>query len=115
MKKLFLVFCVSLFALSACKNNDLPEHILSQEKMLPIMVDLHIAEETIDVRNLNFDSSRVLYHSVYKPAVLKKHNVKLADFDSSFVYYERNIEHMNDLYQRVIDTLSLRYSIKKIQ
>lgn len=79
------------------------------------MIDIHIAEEVLQAKNIHFDSSRVLFHSVYKPSVLKKHNVDLAVFDSSFVYYERNVEHMDKLYQRVVDSLAFRYSIKKIQ
>ena len=93
----------------------MPSDVLSEEKMLSIMIDMHIAEEVLQTKNIHFDSSRVLFHSVYKSSILKKYNVDLATFDSSFVYYERNVEHMDKLYQRVIDSLAFRYSINKIE
>lgn len=115
MKKLLFVFVSLSFLLNACKNEDIPDNLLSQDEMLPIVVDLHIAEEVIQSYHWNYDSSRVMFHSVYKPEVLKKYNVELAQFDSSYIYYERNVLLMNKLYERVIDTLSLRVSRKKLQ
>ncbi len=115
MKKLLFVFISVSFLLNSCTNQSLPEGILSQDEMLPIVVDLHIAEEVIQSYNWNYDSSRVMFHSVYKKEILKKHNVDFAQFDSSYVYYERNVELMNKLYERVVDTLSLRVSMKKLQ
>lgn len=103
MKKAFLslvaVFCVSLF-LASCKPS-LPSDVLSKSKMTDILFDYHLA--LVMARdNGGGDNTKAL---AYREAVLKKHDVTSAEFDSSMVYYMRHTELLEAVYKDLADRM----------
>lgn len=93
-----LKYCIAflvLFLLTTCSK--VPDHILPEKKMQEVIIDMHLAESIIssDYKRYNNDSiKKVLFNSVFT-----KHGISQADYDSSLVWYARNL----DIYLQVYD------------
>lgn len=101
MKKLMicLVAVVALlFCVSSCKPS-LPGGVLSKGKMTDILYDYHLALAMAHMDD-NGDKGQSL---AYREAVLRKHDVTSAEFDSSMVYYMRHTELLEDVYKDLTD------------
>ena len=88
-----LIFCVS-----SCKPS-LPSGVLSKGKMTDILYDYHLALAMAHMDD-NGDKGQSL---AYREAVLRKHDVTSAEFDSSMVYYMRHTELLEDVYKDLTD------------
>lgn len=86
-----------LFMMSACDSRGKKKH-LSQGKMESILYDYHMADA---ISGMDYDYRDTLRMRVYKQAVLKKHGVSEADFDSSMVYYTRHADQLYKIYERL--------------
>lgn len=83
-----------------------PENLLSKNKMVEMLVDIHIAEATYQnmrgrdtiVRN---SSSANFYYSI-----LEKHEVVDSVFEKSFVYYAAFPKEFEKIYRDVTNKLS---------
>ena len=101
MKK-FMICLVAvmalLFSVSSCKPS-LPSGVLSKGKMTDILYDYHLALAMAHMDD-NGDKGQSL---AYREAVLRKHDVTSAEFDSSMVYYMRHTELLEDVYKDLTD------------
>jgi hypothetical protein len=91
----------------ACSSSDGPEGLLEQEKMVDIMIDIHMAEAAIQDLRLEKDSAQRVY-TVQEKYIFKKHAVSDTDFLASYNYYIEHPEQLETIYTAIIDTLSLR-------
>lgn len=101
MKKLMICLVAVmalLFCVSSCKPS-LPSGVLSKGKMTDILYDYHLALAMAHMDD-NGDKGQSL---VYREAVLRKHDVTSAEFDSSMVYYMRHTELLEDVYKDLTD------------
>lgn len=101
MKKLMICLVAVmalLFCVSSCKPS-LPSGVLSKGKMTDILYDYHLALAMAHMDD-NGDKGQSL---AYREAVLKKHDVTSAEFDSSMVYYMRHTELLEDVYKDLTD------------
>lgn len=93
---------ISVFAIS-CSNHR--HEILSPEKMIDVLTDMHIADALgadYDLRksNIRFDSTTI-YTNLFK-----KHQVSKAQLDSSMVFYSQQPELFMQMYDEVFARLS---------
>ena len=101
MKKLMICLVAVmalLFCISSCKPS-LPSGVLSKGKMTDILYDYHLALAMAHMDD-NGDKGQSL---AYCEAVLRKHDVTSAEFDSSMVYYMRHTELLEDVYKDLTD------------
>ena len=101
MKKLMICLVAVmalLFCVSSCKPS-LPSGVLSKGKMTDILYDYHLALAIAHMDD-NGDKGQSL---AYREAVLRKHDVTSAEFDSSMVYYMRHTELLEDVYKDLTD------------
>ena len=96
---MLVVVSLLLGSMVSCKPS-LPHDILSKGKMTDILYDYHIALAMAQADN---DNARSI---AYKEAVLKKHDVTEAEFDSSMVYYMRHTELLHDVYKDLGDRMN---------
>ena len=62
-----LCLCSITFISCSKKEEKIPENILSKEKMIAVMVDVQVAEASIQNRNLNMtDSTKLIAAGFYK-------------------------------------------------
>ena len=84
-----------LAVLCSCKPS-IPRDVIDPDDMEDILYDYHLADAAA---NLNSDSTRFYNARLYQLAVLKKHGVTEAQFDSSMVYYTRHTEKLYAIYE----------------
>ena len=95
LSKLLLIGGIAV--LYACKPS-IPRDVIQPDDMEEILYDYHLADAAAD---LHSDSSRIYNIRLYQLAVLKKHGVTEAQFDSSMVYYTRHTERLYAIYERL--------------
>jgi hypothetical protein len=111
VKKLIFIFLL----LSACVEPEKPPaNLLTKEQMIAILTDIHIAESKVNMMNLrSYDSMQVLYRKL-ESDIYKKHRVDTAVYNVSYRYYLENMQLMDEIYAALVDSLSLRESLGKI-
>lgn len=91
---------VAFAALSACKPQ-VPDKFIQPGKMEDILYDYHLAQAMAIYQQNTDESKRDYDRTLYFAAVLDKHGVTRADFDSSLVYYYTRADRFADIYKRV--------------
>ena len=108
MKKSFLILLVGLL-LQACTSpvEPAPADIIPEKKMTAILVDIHIAESRIENMGLPYDTGAVYYQQLQQQ-IFKKHQVAPDKFFKSYDYYVRNVSELDKIYEKVVDSLSVK-------
>ena len=107
-KKILLVLVIGLFY--ACSQDAPPKGLLSQDKIVEVLVDIHMAEGLASSLPIPFDSSRKIYPILEKEVFLK-HDIPDSVFMESFEYYLRDAKVMEEIYSRTIDSLTIKEKI----
>lgn len=90
-----------LVAFASCKPS-LPSNIISESKMEDLLYDYHLAQAMANA-DPGKDGGNAF---AYQAAVLKKHGVSQAEFDSSMVYYMRHTELLKGIYENLADRMN---------
>ncbi|MGB3947726.1 MAG: DUF4296 domain-containing protein [Bacteroidia bacterium] len=85
------------------KSISIPETTLSKEKMIDVMLDIHISEATMNMTPINRNVSDTPVPGI---DVLKKNNISKEQFDESFIFYTQHPVLLNEIYDQVMDSLS---------
>jgi len=99
-QRIFILTLLFLLLLSACSKK-----VLSEKQMEDVLFDIHIADAMIGDNYYDFSSEekkRELYASVFK-----KHGITQQQFDTSLVWYGRNL----DKYLAIYTKLDKRYAV----
>lgn len=103
LKRIIILGFAFLIA-SAC--NKRPEGVLSDKEMVGLIADMEVAESYLQTHNHSYynDSTRdkVLQY------ILDRHGLDKAGFDSTMVWYGRNIDEYRDLLSKVDKELQHR-------
>lgn len=99
-KNCIIVLCfVTLVALLSCKPR-VPSGYIQPGDMENILYDYYIADGMANCED--GDAQEQAYNNgLYKLAVLKKHGVTQAEFDSSLVYYARHADRLHSIYENI--------------
>jgi len=86
-----------------------PAQLLPKEKMVSLLVQLHLLEARVEASRLPPDSARALFQA-QKQALLWKNDVSVPDslLERSYRYYAVNNKDIDEIYKAVIDSLELR-------
>jgi len=98
----FISFLLFLFLLPACRK---PSWVLSEKQMEDLLFDIHLADAEISNSFIDFRTEKQkqdLYASVFE-----KHKITQEQFDTSLVWYGKNLSKFLEIY----DKLNERYSI----
>lgn len=96
---------VSIFLIfAACSNR--PKGVLDQEDMVNLLTDMHKLDGVLIERGIMFsnDSTKTKYYNF----VFAKYEITKANFDSSLVWYTKNPQEFNNVYNKVLINLSLQ-------
>lgn len=69
-----------------------PSELIQKEKMSIVLTDILLTESVAYNLEVKKDSQKVMFHKHYKPAVLLKHGISSAIFDSSINFYMKHPE-----------------------
>ena len=93
---LVLTLCSLLLILSGCR----PKGILHSWELRALLYDLHRMDALLQVSGKQYESDEV--RNIYYAAVLEKHGVTQAQFDSSLVWYTAHPQLFDKIYPKVI-------------
>jgi hypothetical protein len=91
--------------LISCEENTKPKGLLSQDKMVNVLIDIQITEGIASALPIAYDSSQVLYKLLEKE-VFMKHQVEDSVFTESLRYYLQYPAIMDKMYAQIIDSLA---------
>ena len=91
-------------AMVSCKPT-VPSRYIQPDEMEDLLYDLHIAQAMANEAG-HKDGKAGYQQNLYFAAVLEKHGVTKAEFDSSLTYYYIRADRFNDMYKRVVERLS---------
>ena len=115
--RLFAFWLLSFLAVSCGEKQDIPssekaissDSIISGDKMVHILADVHIAEAAMLVdRNEGQEVSGrpdFLYQGIFK-----KHHISRARYDENLRFYSQNPAKMIKMYEKVIAEIETRES-----
>ena len=107
--KQHLSLCLILFFIAACVSCSkpkpvIPDGVLSQKEMIPVLVDIHIAQSATGLYDPE-DSVKYTMNELL-PYILKIHHIEKVKYDSTISFYTRHPEIMQQMYEEVINELS---------
>ncbi len=108
--KLWILGC--LLCAACGKGDEKPEHVLSKEQMVALMIDAQIAQTRVDNLHLKKDSAQKVYDQ-YQAYLLEEHTIKDTVFYESLQYYLNRPNDMNLIHEGILDTLNFR--LQKIE
>nr|WP_262895406.1 DUF4296 domain-containing protein [Penaeicola halotolerans] len=97
----------------ACKESKTPKGLVPSDKMVSVLIDIHLLESKLGMLSITRDSAQVLYKELEKE-IFQKHQVEEAVYRRSFTYYMEDIQAMDKIYDAVIDSLSDENSKNKV-
>ena len=110
VKKVFLLAVTTL--LVACSSDaTMPDYVLSEEKMVQVLIDVRIAEGKVNALSIPADSSQALFEYIEKK-IFQEHGVDSLDYLKSYEYYMLDSEKFMRITDIVIDSLKVR--LKKV-
>ena len=92
----FILLFLSILFLLSCGR---PSWVLSEKQMENVLFDVHIADAEISDNYMDFrteQQKQELYASVFK-----KHNITREQFDTSLVWYGKNLSKYLEIYNRL--------------
>lgn len=101
-----------LLCLVACENSkkSAPNNLIQKNQMVDLITELHLAEAKVQNMGYRSSDSSFLVYEKLQLEVLQKHKVSKADYDSSYAFYSRNLKEFDEIYAKVVDSLSLKES-----
>jgi hypothetical protein len=114
MKKyLFVPFLVLVLFSCEEKPSQIPLDVLPVDKMVQVLIDIHLMEGTFAQKNLPRDTAVFLFKQ-YEKDLFRKHNISDSTYKKSFHFYSAHPEIMDKIYEQVVDSLSLREGQKRL-
>ena len=106
MKKFISILFLSSLILISCSKNEekIPADIISKDKMVQVMVDIHLAEARSQM-GTPFNDVKAQKQSYYK-FIFKKHKISYEQLRKSLNYYSAHPEIFSEVYDEVITELS---------
>lgn len=108
MKFLTSILFVVSFSLFSCQQKaekKIPAHVIPEEMMVSIMVDMHLVETAANLKVFPPDSAQQMYYDHFESIYLSN-GITKAKYDSSLYYYATQTDQMNVIYDKVLENLS---------
>ena len=106
---LFMVIIGALSSSCSHKGDETPSNVISKDKMIAVLVDIHLAEASADNRLLNLDQLNAAMAIRYD-SLFKKHDITFDQFKASYDYYLAHADVLSEIYAEVVTELSTRDS-----
>lgn len=94
----------AVLTMASCKPT-VPSRYIQPDDMEDLLYDFHVAQAMADESGKNLEE-RNFNQTLYFAAVLEKHGVTKAEFDSSLTYYYIRADRFNEIYKNVAKRLS---------
>jgi len=103
---LFFLFSILTLLISCTgKTNSVPSRIIPKDKMVDVLVDIHLAEAAADNHGFTKLEINLIMASKYD-TVFQKHEITYEQFTSSYSYYMNHPDELSDIYSEVVNKLT---------
>ncbi|WP_229215138.1 DUF4296 domain-containing protein [Dyadobacter bucti] len=111
-----ILFLTVTVQFSGCANEEkAPKNTLSQDQMVTILTDIHLAEARVNKLQLrSLDSSLMIFNKL-KSEIWKKHKVDTLAYRESYSYYMTHPQQMTQIYEKVNKKIELREKSNNIK
>ena len=109
-KTIKYLYILTFFIITSC-NSDINQNIIEKEKMVEILIEMHLMEESIDILELNEDTSKALFH-IKEKEIFDNYSVTEKEYRESFSHYFFNSNNLDNIYGNIIDSLMLYQQLK---
>ncbi len=108
MKKILCRSFVFILLISACGKSveKKPRHLLSRDRMISILVDIHLAESVFQTSHYTNNSLKQYTESDYYYSILHKYKTADSIFEQSLIYYSGKPKEFEKIYSRVLNRLN---------
>jgi hypothetical protein len=106
---LFVIIASALLSSCSHEADQTPADVISKDKMVAVLVDIHLAEASADNRLLNLEQMNAAMATRYD-ALFKKHGITFNQFKASYDYYLAHADVLSEIYAEVVNELSTRDS-----
>lgn len=96
-----------LTLLVACQKNEKPKEVLTQAQLSALLVEVYLAEAKLDAIAKPKDTI-IKYFLPYEEKLLKRLNISDSVLKETYAYYLEHPKELEQVYDAVIDTLTLR-------
>jgi hypothetical protein len=105
----FRIFFVLLLFFAGCDKPvyNKPKKLISEKKMIDMLVDIHLAEAMSQNMQFKVEEMKKLKTQDYYYSILKKYNVADSTFEKSLVFYGGMPKEFEKMYSKVLDRLHL--------
>jgi len=103
---------ISIFLLLlsfSCQEKKETKFLISEDKMVDVLYDLHLADGVLNSTELPYSDS-ILRPENYYANILKKYNIDRPTFDSALQQYTENPQIYLKVYDKVIGKLRIQES-----
>ena len=101
---------LTLFIIASC-DSEIKEDVINKEKMVKILIDMHLAEEAIE--NLSFDKDTLeALFARKEQEILDKYSISEELYRKSYSYYFFEPEELDKVYAVMLDSLLLYQQTK---
>lgn len=108
MKKISTILFLAVLVVFSCSKPPVekPENLIEQDRMINILVDVHLAEAAFNSRRhrdslVERSSSTDFYYSI-----LQEHEVQDSVFERSLVFYASQPRQFEKMYRKVMNQLT---------
>ena len=111
-----ILLCGCLFF--ACKPNNAtvpPSTIIPRDSMVAILIDIHLAEAMIQNIRRDRDTTRDATIQDYYQTIFKQHQISEEQFKEAFIYYSKDIEQFDAMYEDMQIRLSKMEEEAKVE
>jgi hypothetical protein len=100
----FLIILMFILVI-ACSKNSVPRGILTEKKIIPVLVELHLAE-AISIQQPSPGTNRDNNPEDLYLTILKKYKLDQKIFEASILYYGKHPELYKPVYDEVLNRLN---------
>ena len=101
---------LTFFIITSC-DSEINEDIVNKEKMVKILIDMHLAEEAIENLSYDKDTLEALF-ARKEQEILEKYSISEELYRKSYSYYFFDPEELDKVYAVMLDSLLLYQQTK---
>ncbi len=103
--KIWVAYLLVILLLS-CSERKVPAALINEPTMVNLLIELHLCEAKVNALKLPKDSSK-MYYEQYRDSIYTKFGVADSMVVQSYEYYQEDLNRLDAIYLKVVDSLSL--------
>ena len=103
-------YLLTFFIITSCQTDE-KQDLIDKQMMVQILIDMHLAEESIENLKYGNDTLEALFHKK-ETEILGKYNTTEELYRKSYSYYFFEPEELDKIYEVMLDSLLLYQQTK---